>query len=218
MYINWQLRELNLKIVYYGPALSGKTTNLEKIYRKVPANHRSDLVSLKTYEDRTLFFDFLQLELGKISGLTPKLQLYTVPGQAYYEASRKLVLRGTDGVVFVADSDPTRMRDNLEAWRNMKHHLQSFRLALDDIALVVQFNKQDLPNALDPIIYKPLMNLEKYPVFTAIAIEGKGVFETLKAITQGVVARVQQCSRQEQPAVRPSAARPEQTLARSALQ
>lgn len=195
MYINWQLRELNLKIVYYGPALSGKTTNLEQIHRKVPANRRSDLVSLKTHEDRTLFFDFLQLDLGKISGLTPKLHLYTVPGQTYYEASRKLVLRGADGVVFVADSDPTRIDDNLESWENMKKHLESFNLSLDEIALVVQFNKQDLPNALSPNTYIPLMRLNgHHPVFKAVAIEGKGVFETLKAITQGVIARVQQQS------------------------
>ncbi len=191
MYINWQLREMNLKIVYYGPALSGKTTNLEKIYDRVPASRRSDLVSLKTHEDRTLFFDFLQLELGKISGLTPKLHLYTVPGQAYYEASRKLVLRGADGVVFVADSAHGRMRDNLVAWHNMRNHLKSFNLSLDDIALVVQFNKQDLPGAVKPSVYTPLMHLKKYPVFEAIAINNVGVFETLKAITQGVVAHVQ---------------------------
>lgn len=197
MYINWQMRELNLKIVYYGPALSGKTTNLEQIHRRVPANRRSDLVSLKTNEDRTLYFDFLQLDLGKISGLAPKLHLYTVPGQAYYEASRRLVLRGADGVVFVADSDPNRVRENLEAWHNMKKHLQSFNLSVDAIALVVQFNKQDLPNALKPTTYAPLMNLRKYPVFEAVAIEGQGVFETLKAITQGVVARVQQHNHQQ---------------------
>ena len=191
MYINWQLRELNLKIVYYGPALSGKTTNLEQIHRRVPVDRRSDLVSLKTREDRTLFFDFLQLELGKISGLTPKLHLYTVPGQTYYEASRKLVLRGADGVVFVVDSDPARVRDNLEAWRDMQEHLRSLNINLEDIAVVIQFNKQDLPGALGPVEYEPLMHLKGYPMFRAIAIRGNGVFETLKAATQGVVARIQ---------------------------
>ena len=191
MYINWQLRELNLKIVYYGPALSGKTTNLEQIYNRVPADRRSELVSLKTHEDRTLFFDFLQLELGKINGLTPKLHLYTVPGQTYYEASRKLVLRRADGVVFVADSDPARVRDNLESWRNMQAHLKEFGASLDSIALVIQFNKQDLPGALAPTVYAPLMGLHHYPVIKAIAIQRIGVFETLKAITQRVIANVQ---------------------------
>ncbi len=193
MYINWQLRELNLKIVYYGPAMSGKTTNLEQIHARVPADRRSDLVSLKTHEDRTLFFDFLQLELGKISGLTPKLQLYTVPGQSYYEASRKLVLRGADGVVFVADADPTRISDNLTAWQDMKRHLKEMGIDPEDIPIVVQVNKQDLPGALSPEIYRSLLSLSKdQPVFGAIAIRQIGVFETLKAITQRVVGRLQQ--------------------------
>ena len=117
MQINWQLRELNLKIVYYGPAMSGKTTNLEQIHARVDPAHRSDLVSLKTHEDRTLYFDFLQLELGKINNLTPKIHLYTVPGQSYYEASRRLVLRGADGVVFVANSAPECANANMVAWQ-----------------------------------------------------------------------------------------------------
>jgi signal recognition particle receptor subunit beta len=144
MHINWQLRELNLKIVYYGPASSGKTTNLEQIHTRVDAAHRSDLVSLKTYEDRTLFFDFLQLELGKISGLTPKIHLYTVPGQSNYEAVRKLVLRGADGVVFVADSAPERVNANLAAWQDMKSHLRSLNLSREHTPIVLQCNKQDL--------------------------------------------------------------------------
>src|SRR5512135_2889742 len=115
MFINWSSREFNLKVVYYGPAMSGKTTNLEQIYKRMDPRRRSDLVSLKTSEDRTLFFDFLQLELGKIAGLTPKIQLYTVPGQVYYEASRRIVLRGVDGLVFVADSAINRLNENLES-------------------------------------------------------------------------------------------------------
>lgn len=190
MYINWQLRELNLKIVYYGPAMSGKTTNLEQIYARVPESHRSDLVSLKTYEDRTLFFDFLQLELGKISGLTPKLQLYTVPGQSYYEASRRLVLRGADGVVFVADADPSRVSDNLTAWRDMKRHLKEMGLNPENVPVVVQVNKQDLPNAVAPEDYRFLLSLEKQPVIGAIAIRQIGVFETLQTIIQKVVGRL----------------------------
>ncbi len=205
MYVNWQLRELNLKIVYYGPAMSGKTTNLEQIHARVPANRRSDLVSLKTHEDRTLYFDFLQLELGKISGLTPKLHLYTVPGQTYYEASRKLVLRGADGIVFVIDSDPRRMTDNLTAWRDMKRHLQEMGMSLDDLAVVVQLNKQDLPGALGPEVYRPLLSLNGYPTIKAVAIRQTGVFETLKAITQGVVGRIQKrASAQAVPAMKTS--------------
>ena len=192
MYINWQLREINLKVVYYGPALSGKTTNLEQIHRRVPAQRRSDLVSLKTSEDRTLYFDFLQLDLGKISGMTPKIHLYTVPGQAYYEASRKLVLRGADGVVFVADSASDRLAANIRAWENMKSHLQDFNIPLHEIALAIQFNKQDLSNALHPEVLKRHFHLNGSPIYNAVAVNGVGVFETLKAITQGVVTLIHQ--------------------------
>lgn len=191
MFINWQLRELNLKVVYYGPALSGKTTNLEQIHARVDPRRRGDLVSLKTKEDRTLYFDFLQLELGKISGLTPKIHLYTVPGQTYYEASRKLVLRNTDGVVFVADSASNRMEANLDIWKNMRTHLTELNLPPDNLPTVVQFNKRDLPNAVEPMILKNLLQVNGYPTFEAIAIEGKGVFDTLKAIINGVIKRVQ---------------------------
>lgn len=191
MFINWQLRELNLKIVYYGPALSGKTTNLEQIHLRVDPKKRSDLVSLKTAEDRTLYFDFLQLELGKISGLTPKIHLYTVPGQTYYEASRKLVLRGADGVVFVADSAAARLKDNLESWLNMKTHLASFNPTLSHLPIVVQMNKQDLPTALPPTRLGAMLRLNGCPTFSAVAMEGQGVFDTLKAIVNGVITRVQ---------------------------
>ena len=191
MHINWQLRELNLKIVYYGPALSGKTTNLEQIHARVNPAQRSELVSLKTHEDRTLFFDFLQLELGKIGGLTPKIHLYTVPGQSYYEASRRLVLRGADGVVFVVDSHTSRLNDNLEAWRNMITHLRSFDIDPAQMPIVIQFNKQDLPNALRPVVLKYMMRLNGQPTIEAIACSGQGVLETLKAITRSVITQVQ---------------------------
>jgi hypothetical protein len=191
MFINWQLRELNLKIVYYGPALSGKTTNLEQIHARVDPRRRSELVSLKTQEDRTLYFDFLQLELGKISGLTPKIHLYTVPGQTYYEASRKIVLRGADGVVFVADSSSNRVKDNLESWQSMKTHLASFDISLDDLPLVVQFNKQDLPQALKAPVMRHLLNVNGTPNFESVAIRGQGVFETLKTIINRVIKNVQ---------------------------
>ena len=191
MHINWQLRELNLKIVYYGPALSGKTTNLEQIHAKVDPQRRSDLVSLKTHEDRTLFFDFLQLELGKIGSLTPKIQLYTVPGQTYYEASRKLVLRGADGVVFVADSASNRLRENVESWKNMHTHLVELQLPVATLPILVQFNKQDLPNAMPPEVLRMLMHLNGHPTVSAVACRGDGVFDTLKSITRTVMAQAQ---------------------------
>lgn len=191
MHINWQLRELNLKIVYYGPAMSGKTTNLEKIYAHIDPRYRSDLVSLKTYEDRTLFFDFLQLEMGKVGALTPKLHLYTVPGQTYYEASRKLVLRGSDGVVFVADSAFDRMDDNLESWKSMRSHLTSMHIPINQLPLVIQFNKQDLPNALSPEIIKTVLAINGQPSFNAVAINCEGVLDTLKAIVKSVLTIAQ---------------------------
>lgn len=194
MFINWQLKELNLKIVYYGPALSGKTTNLEQIFHKVDPSRRSELVSLKTHEDRTLYFDFLQLELGKISGLTPKIHLYTVPGQTYYEASRRLVLRGADGVVFVADSSAARITENLMSWRDMFSHLQTLGISPYRMPVIVQCNKQDLPDALEPQIIKRLLRLNGQPVFPAVAVKGQGVFDTLKTAINQVVRQIQQQS------------------------
>lgn len=191
MFINRQLREINLKIVYYGPALSGKTTNLEQIHARVDPQRRSELILLKTQEDRTLYFDFLQLELGKIGGLTPKISLYTVPGQAYREASRRLVLRGADGVVFVVDSAAERVKANRESWESMKSHLASFGLPLLELPLVAQFNKQDLPSAVPTSVLRNLLHLNDYTYFEAVAVQGQGVFETLKAVINMVVTRVQ---------------------------
>jgi len=191
MHINLQLRELNLKIVYYGPALSGKTTNLEQIYARVDAAYRSDLVSLKTHEDRTLFFDFLQLELGRINNLTPKIHLYTVPGQSYYEASRRLVLRGADGVVFVADSSPEKANANIVSWRDMETHLASFDLAIDLIPIVLQCNKQDVYGAMAPSQIRQLLHITQFPSLPATANTGEGVFDTLKLITSGVISQLQ---------------------------
>lgn len=191
MLINWQLRELNLKIVYYGPALSGKTTNLEYIYSQVDPRRRGNLISLKTHEDRTLYFDFLKLELGKIRGLTPKIHLYTVPGQTYYEASRKLVLRGADGVVFVADSGRDRLQYNLDSWQNMKSHLAELNMSYHQLPLVVQFNKRDLPDAMQTSSMQNFLKINGSPSFEAIALNGHGVFDTLKAIINRVVSQVQ---------------------------
>lgn len=192
MNINWQLREINFKVVYYGPALSGKTTNLERIHARVDPHRRSELVSLKTHEDRTLFFDFLQIELGKISGLQPKIHLYTVPGQTYYEPSRKLVLRGADGVVFVADSASNRLYANQVSWNDLQKHLKSYRLSLQNIPVIVQFNKQDIPGALSPIKLKEELFLNDFQIIPASAVKGEGVFDTLKAVTMGVISKVQQ--------------------------
>lgn len=196
MFINWQLRQINLKIVYYGPGLSGKTTNLEQIHLKIDPSRRSELISLKTYEDRTLYFDFLQLELGKISGLTPKIQLYTVPGQALYEASRRLVLRGVDGIVFVADSGSNRISDNIDSWQNMQQHLISYELNPETMPIIVQLNKQDLPNALPAPFMQNILNCQKYVTIPSIANTGHGVFDTLKAIISGVVVNIQKIADQ----------------------
>ena len=191
MFINWSRRELNLKVVYYGPAMSGKTTNLEQIYRRMDPRRRSELVSLKTSEDRTLFFDFLQLELGQIAGLVPKIQLYTVPGQVYYEATRKLVLNGVDGVVFVADSQPNRLKDNAESWASLQTHLRAYNLTLSAIPIVMQLNKRDLPAAISPALLQRWINLNGQAIILATATDGAGVLETLKAIVNGVIARVE---------------------------
>jgi len=192
MFVNWQLRELNLKIVYYGAALSGKTTNLEQIHTRIDPRRRGELVSLKTHEDRTLYFDFLQFELGKIGALTPKIQLYTVPGQVYYEASRRLVLRGVDGIVFVVDSGVNRMSDNLAAWENLRMNLAALRLPLTALPIVIQFNKRDLPAAADVPTLKSMLQMNGYPGFEAVAVQCRGVLETLKAIVNNVVSNAHQ--------------------------
>jgi len=191
MLINWKLRELNLKVVYYGPAFSGKTSNLIYIHSRVDPEKRSNLVSLKTQEDRTLYFDFLQLELGKINGLTPKIHLYTVPGQAIYESSRRLVLRGADGVVFVADSSEQRRYDNLDSWKRMYDHLTSFGIYTPRFPTVVQFNKQDSPDAMNAEELSKELGVNGLPKFTSVAPEGTGVFETLKSIVGSVMSNLQ---------------------------
>lgn len=191
MLINWKQRELNLKIVYYGPAFSGKTTNLIHTHSKVSPQKRSELVSLKTQEDRTLYFDFLQIELGKINGLTPKIHLYTVPGQALYESSRRLVLRGANGVVFVADSAEDRLDATKDSWENMQNHLASFGILPARFPTIVQFNKRDLPNALPSKQLTDELGVNGFPTINATAVQGDGVLETLKAIIQDVMKSIQ---------------------------
>ncbi len=190
MYINWALQQINLKIVYYGPGVSGKTTNLLYIHSKVAPALKGELVSLQTQEDRTIFFDFLQLEVGKIKGKKPKFNLYTVPGQVYYAYSRKVILNGVDGVVFVADSQFDRLEANLETLHDLENNLRQDGLQMNEFPWVIQYNKRDLPNVA-PIQYLQL-KLNKYnvPHFESVATGGTGVFETLKAVINLVVANV----------------------------
>jgi len=192
MFINWKLRELNLKIVYYGPALSGKTTNLQYIHARTNPKLRSELVSLKTREDRTIFFDFLQLELGQIKGLKPKFNLYTVPGQVMYEATRRLVLQGADGIVFVVDSQMNRLADNIQAFKTMHRHLEDLGLCPQRMPCVIQFNKRDLPNLAPLSVLQRLFVSNGTPWFESVAAEGTGVFETLKSTINLVMSQAQQ--------------------------
>ncbi len=190
MFINWKSKELNLKIVYYGPALCGKTTNLEYIHAKVDPKLRGELISLKTREDRTIFFDFLQIELGEIKGLKPKFNLYTVPGQVYYIASRKLVLQGADGVVFVADSQADRMSENVETLTNLHTNLRELGQDPERIPIIFQFNKRDLPHALPLPLMREDLGCNGHVDIEAIASQGVGVFETLRPAIRAVVDSV----------------------------
>ncbi|HEX7038852.1 MAG TPA: ADP-ribosylation factor-like protein [Trueperaceae bacterium] len=191
--INFAVREINFKIVYYGPGLSGKTTNLKQIYDQVPAESKGEMVSLATEDERTLFFDFLPLDLGKVNGFKTRFHLYTVPGQVFYNSSRKLILRGVDGVVFVADSAPDRLRANAESLRNLRENLQEYNLRLADVPTVLQFNKRDLPDALPMEMLNAVLNPEgRFQVFEAVAAEFKGVFEPLRAVATMVLEKLAQ--------------------------
>jgi signal recognition particle receptor subunit beta len=191
MFINWKLREINLKIVYYGPPLSGKTTNLEYIHSKLKPELRSELISLKTREDRTIFFDFLQLEIGEIKRLKPKFNLYTVPGQTIYTSSRKLVLQGVDGLVFVASSEWDQLQENEKSMQNLKENLHSLGYDLKKIPLLIQYNKRDLPDRVPVNILAARLGSNGFAHIESVATHGIGVFETLKMIINTVVTRVQ---------------------------
>ncbi len=190
MFVNRKLGELNLKIVYYGPALGGKTTNLEYIYGSIDPRLRSELISLKTKEDRTLFFDFLQLELGPVKGLKPKFNLYTVPGQVIYAATRKLVLEGADGVVFVADSQRGRLEENIALLDSLAVYLGRSIRGLSDYPLVLQCNKQDLRDVLSPEELRGRLTRDDVPCVGSVATQGTGVFETLKTAIKLVMSRI----------------------------
>ncbi len=186
-FINYASREINCKIVYYGPGLGGKTTNLQYIYEKTNPQAKGQLISLATETDRTLFFDFLPLDLGTVRGFRTRFHLYTVPGQVFYDASRKLILKGVDGVVFVADSQEARMDANLESLENLKVNLRENGFDLATIPYVLQFNKRDLPSAVPYEEMFRLLNVKGEPTFEAVATQGVGVFETLKAVAKLVL-------------------------------
>ncbi len=185
--INYAAREINVKIVYYGPGLSGKTTNLQVIHRKVPPEYKSDMVSLATETDRTLFFDFLPLDLGKIKGFATKFQLYTVPGQVYYNATRKLVLRGVDGIVFVVDSAQDKLQENIESFQNLEDNLAEYGYKRENIPIIIQYNKRDLPTALSIEELQQYINKYNLPWTEAVANRGIGVFDSLKMIGKIVI-------------------------------
>ena len=187
-FINYSSREINCKIVYYGPGLCGKTTNLQHIYTKTNPDVKGKMISLATETERTLFFDFLPLALGEIRGFKTRFHLYTVPGQVFYDASRKLILKGVDGVVFVADSQVERMEANVESLDNLRINLQEQGYDLDKIPYVIQYNKRDLPNAAPIEEIRKLLNPSGMPEFEASAHTGQGVFETLKAVAKGVLS------------------------------
>ena len=186
-FLNYSSREINCKIVYYGPGLCGKTTNLQYIYAKTSPEAKGKMISLATETERTLFFDFLPLSLGEIRGFKTRFHLYTVPGQVFYDASRKLILKGVDGVVFVADSQIERMEANLESMENLRVNLTEQGYDLKNIPYVIQYNKRDLPNAASVEELHRLLNADKTPEFQSIAATGWGVFDTLKAIAKLVL-------------------------------
>jgi signal recognition particle receptor subunit beta len=189
-FINYVARELNCKIVYYGPGLGGKTTNLQYIYDITNPENKGKMVSLATETERTLFFDFLPIDLGQIRGLRTRFHLYTVPGQVFYDASRKLILRGVDGVVFVADSQEERLDANLESLTNLRQNLKEHGFDLMKIPYVLQLNKRDLPNIMPVEGLRRLLDVKGEPVFEAIAIKGEGVLETLKAVARQVLVEL----------------------------
>jgi hypothetical protein len=181
--INFARKEINCKIVYYGPGLSGKTTSLEVVHQRTPQGHKGELTSISTDGDRTLFFDFMPLDLGTIAGMKVKFHLYTVPGQVYYNSTRKLVLLGADGIIFVSDSTPGRMDDNAQSMDNLRENLTEMGRDLNKIPLVIQYNKRDIPNAIALAELDSRLNPNKVPTFETSAKTGEGIFQALKAIS-----------------------------------
>ncbi len=189
-FINYSAREINCKLVYYGPGLCGKTTNLQFIYNKTRPESKGKMISLATETERTLFFDFLPLSLGEIRGFKTRFHLYTVPGQVFYDASRKLILKGVDGVCFVADSQLERMEANIESLDNLRFNLEEQGYDLDKIPYVIQYNKRDLPSAVMVEELRRTLNTNGVPDFEASAVSGEGVFDTLKALAKQVLTEL----------------------------
>ncbi len=189
-FINYASREINCKIVYYGPGLCGKTTNLQHIFEATAPQSRGKLISLATETDRTLFFDFMPLELGTVRGFKTRFHLYTVPGQVFYDASRKLILKGVDGVVFVADSQEERMDANVESLYNLEENLKSQGYDLMKLPYVLQLNKRDLPSAVPVQDLAAELLRKQEPVVEAVASTGAGVFDTLKAVAKQVLTEL----------------------------
>jgi len=190
--VNYATREITCKIVYYGPGRSGKTTNLHYIHGQVPTDRKGQMVSLATQTDRTLFFDFLPIDLGTISGFTTRFQLYTVPGQVYYQTTRKLVLQGADGVVFVADSQARQLQENIESFQDLHENLAEQGVDARTMPMVIQYNKIDLPDELRTPVpeLEEQINFRNIPSFTADALHGPGVFETLRGISEQVLRKL----------------------------
>lgn len=189
-FVNYHTKEINCKIVYYGPGLGGKTTNIQYVYQKTASNNKGQMVTLNTENERTLFFDFLPLDLGTIRGFKTRFHLYTVPGQVFYEASRKLILRGVDGIVFVADSQVDKMEANIESFEGLKRNLAEQGHDISKIPIVMQWNKRDLPNIVSEMDLEKKINEIGVPSFSATAIKGDGVFETLKTISKLVLLNI----------------------------
>jgi signal recognition particle receptor subunit beta len=189
-FINFPAREINCKLVYYGPGLGGKTANLQWIYDHTGAAQKGKMISLATETDRTLFFDFLPIDLGTVRGFKTRIHLYTVPGQVFYEASRKLILKGADGVVFVADSQEERLDANLETLENLREHLKEHKLDFNTIPYVLQLNKRDLPGILSVEVLAKQLQVKGEPINEAVAITGQGVFETLREVAKLVLAEL----------------------------
>lgn len=191
--VNFAAREINFKIVYYGCGMSGKTTNIKRVYENLPSERKGELVSLATEEERTLFFDFMPLELGTVGGFKTRFHLYTVPGQVFYNAARKLILRGVDGVVFIADSAPNRLRANAESLRNLRENLTDYGLELAELPLVLQLNKRDLPSAVPTEMLRAVLDPEgALETYEASAINFEGVAESLRGVSQKVLAKLAQ--------------------------
>jgi GTPase SAR1 family protein len=188
-HINYSAKEISFKIVYYGPAMSGKTTNLINIHRVLSDDIKGEMIMLDTKDERTLFFDFFPVNLGTIQGFTLKFNMYTVPGQVFYEATRRLVLNGADGIVFVADSQLARLNDNLESWKTLVSNLESYGIDIGQLPVVLQYNKRDLDPKIEIGTIEAAFNLNGTPVFQSIATEGVGVIETIRNMAQMTIGR-----------------------------